>query len=62
MAPVTDIVVPSAAARSLATVAVTVGVRSGASVALSTATTSAVSDAAVVAPDAITIVASVPTA
>ena len=45
----------------MATVAVTVGVRSGSSVVLSTAATVAVSEAAVVAPAAITMVASEPT-
>ena len=60
-APVTAIVVESAAARALVIDAVTVSVRSGASVALSTATTVAVSEAACVAPAAITIAASVPT-
>ena len=59
-APVTAIVVPSAAARALAMVAVTVPVRSGSSVALSAATTVAVSEAFAVAPAAMTMAASEP--
>ena len=60
VAPVTVMVVESAAARSLAMVAVTVPVRFGSSVALSAATTVAVSEAACVAPAAMTIAASAP--
>ena len=60
VAPVTDMVVESAAARSFATVTVTVGVRAGSSVVLFTAATVAVSEAFAVSPAAITIVASEP--
>ena len=60
-APITAITVESADARSFVTVAVTVAVRFGASIALSTAATVAVSEAFVVAPAAITMVASAPT-
>ena len=60
-APVTAMVVESALARSFATVAVTVGVRFGSSVVLSTAVIAAVSEAAAVSPAGITMVASEPT-
>ena len=59
-APVTAMVVESVAARSFVTITVTVGVRSGSSVVLSTAATVAVSEAFAVAPAAITMVASEP--
>ena len=60
VAPVTAMVVESAVARSLTTVAVTVGVRPGSSVVLFTPATVAVSEAFAVAPAAITITASEP--
>ena len=60
-APVTVMVVESAAARALPTVAVTVPVRSGSSVALATATMVAPSVGAAVVPAARRMVASAPT-